>query len=288
MNISRNINITICLLFKTLLIVSGLSLIGGSIVMAGMNGEVELGQITNDKWNQLEKKRIFFAHHSVGNDILDGIEKIQTQYPEVKINVVKLDNPENITKTNEGAFFHGSAGENFDPLSKVSDFVEWNEKSIGGNVDVAFMKFCFVDITTRTDVPALFKNYRDNLLNLKNKYPKTKFVHVTVPLVSEKQGLAKWKHKLKGVIKGILGKDEFYENKKKYVFNEMMRKEYKGKEPVFDLAAIESTFPNGNRSIEGDNVESMVPEYTTDGGHLTPLGKEVVAEKLLIFLTDMD
>ncbi|MBW2608023.1 MAG: hypothetical protein JRD05_10355 [Deltaproteobacteria bacterium] len=71
----------------------------------------------------------------------------------------------------------------------------------------------------------------------------------------------------------------------------MLRKEYDGKEPVFDIAKIESTFPNGTRcsfTKDGKTYYSMVPEYTYDSGHLNETGRKKVAEQLLILLAQLN
>jgi hypothetical protein len=58
----------------------------------------------------------------------------------------------------------------------------------------------------------------------------------------------------------------------------------KARTPILDIAAIESTKPDGSRqSFELDGVTyfSMVPEYTTDGGHLNEIGRKIVAEQFV-------
>ncbi len=71
----------------------------------------------------------------------------------------------------------------------------------------------------------------------------------------------------------------------------MLIKQYEGKEPIFDIAKIESTFPDGTRSSftkDGKTYYSMVPEYTYDGGHLNETGRKKVAEQLLILLAQLN
>ena len=70
----------------------------------------------------------------------------------------------------------------------------------------------------------------------------------------------------------------------------MLIKEYAGKAPIFDLAKIESTYPDGKMLMYkgGNNVfPAMIPGYTYDGGHLSESGRRVVAEQLLIFLANL-
>jgi hypothetical protein len=96
-----------------------------------------------------------------------------------------------------------------------------------------------------------------------------------------------WWKSLKDRIKDLIGKTNFYDNRKRNQFNEMMRNEYSGKEPLFDLAKIESTYPDGKEltSIKDGKVQyTLIPDYTYDGGHLNERGRIMVAEKLLLFL----
>ena len=70
----------------------------------------------------------------------------------------------------------------------------------------------------------------------------------------------------------------------------MLKKEYEDKEPILDIAKIESTFPNGTRSLftkDGKTYYSMAPEYTYDGSHLNETGRKKVAEQLLIFMANL-
>jgi lysophospholipase L1-like esterase len=72
--------------------------------------------------------------------------------------------------------------------------------------------------------------------------------------------------------------------------NELLIKEYDGKEPVFDLAKTESTLPDGTRETftkDGKTHYSMVLEYTHDGGHLNETGHKKAAEQLLILLASL-
>jgi hypothetical protein len=124
---------------------------------------------------------------------------------------------------------------------------------------------------------------------LKVDYPNTTFVHFTVPL------LRKAKPSLKIWIEKILGKKKEYfdnaHNVKRNKFNDLLRKVYDGKEPLFDIAKIESTYMDGKRETfeaNGKTHYSLVPEYTDDGGHLNETGRKKVAEQLLIFLANLN
>jgi hypothetical protein len=66
-----------------------------------------------------------------------------------------------------------------------------------------------------------------------------------------------------------------------------MRREYGGREPLFDLAAVESTRPDGSRetlSLGGKTAFALHPGYTNDGSHLNEVGRRRAAEALLTLL----
>ena len=99
----------------------------------------------------------------------------------------------------DGGFIgHAFIGENEKPLLKIEDFDAKMRSGIGEQVDVAMMKLCYVDITSDTDVDALFATYRETIAALERDFPKVTFVHVTVPLMTEQGLLSKLKSRLTG------------------------------------------------------------------------------------------
>jgi len=241
--------------------------------------------IPGSAWKKLSKKRIYFGHQSVGNNIINGIKDLMKENSQINLNIVKTADPADF-KT--GIFAHSSVGENENPQSKIDAFASFVEKGIGDTANIAFFKFCFVDIDTGTDIQKLFTEYKSKMLLLKKQYPKTTFIHFTVPL------LKKSKTSLKSLIKKILGKNGgFFDNQhniKRNEFNDLLRNEFEGKEPVFDLSKLESTHPDGSMETftkDGENYYSLVPDYTDDGGHLNEKGRKIVAEQLLILLANL-
>jgi lysophospholipase L1-like esterase len=159
------------------------------------------------------------------------------------------------------------------------------ENGLGEKSDIAFFKFCNVDINSKTDVKALFNEYSKALASLKAKYPNTVYVHMTSPVRIVQTGI-------KVPLKKLLGKpiDGYDDNAKREEYNELMRKAYAVKEPLFDLAMIESTLPDGSRTTftkDGREYAYLAPEYTKDGGHLNEKGRKIVGEQLLIFLASL-
>ena len=80
------------------------------------------------------------------------------------------------------------------------------------------------------------------------------------------------------------------DNIKRNELNNMILQEYKGKEPVFDIALAEATLPNGKYvyfSRNGKSYYYLAEEYTKDGGHLNEAGRLHVAEQFLLTLADV-
>ncbi|MCK4787619.1 MAG: hypothetical protein KAV87_27935 [Desulfobacteraceae bacterium] len=236
-------------------------------------------------WAELKEKKIYFGHQSVGNNIIDGLKEWGRQKPEVKLRIIRLQDS---YKIDSPGLYQASIGKNNYPRSKIDAFVAAMRQGIGNSADVAFFKFCFVDINSGTNVYELFDYYVEKMALLKQEYPKMTFVHFTVPLLKRN------KISFKGYIKKLLGKsDGFFDdsnNIRRSEFNRLIREKYHGEERVFDLAGIESTYPDGRRcsfSKNGKIYYSLVPDYTNDGGHLNELGQKRVAEQILVFLAGL-
>jgi len=234
-------------------------------------------------WEKLSQKKIYFGHQSVGDNIMDGVKDLMKDNPQIQLNIVETSKQADFKIS---LFAHSAIGNNEDPISKIDAFTSSIKKGIGGKADVASLKFCFVDVHSSTDIKSLFNTYKNSMSLLKKDYPTTAFVHFTVPL------LRKTTPSLKTWIKKILGKKEGFfnglHNVKRNEFNNLLRKEYDGKEPLFDIALIESTYPDGKRETftkDEKSYFSLVPEYTDDGAHLNESGRKKVAEQLLILLS---
>jgi hypothetical protein len=260
------------------------------IVACSGGGEMETPKITykslNDipdsAWEALSKKKIYFGHQSVGFNIIDGIQDLKKDYPKIKLNIVETSDPKDF---NAGIFGHSRVGKNKEPDSKTADFLGFLENGIAKQADAAALKFCYVDVTADTDVQKVFDGYVQTTDALKAKYPNLKLIHFTVPLKTINTSWKTW-------LKKTMGKTdiwEYTENVKKNQYNDLMIAKYKGKEPVVDIAAIESTKPDGSRNTydyDGKTYYVMVPEYTYDGGHLNEDGRKRVAAAFLVTLVN--
>lgn len=242
-----------------------------------------LKDVSLELWTKLSQKKIYFGHQSVGYNIIDGIKDLMKENPQIKLNIVDTNNPADFDRP---LFAHSRVGKNVDPKSKTDSFAEFIRNGIGDKVDIAFFKFCYVDIDKGTDLKGLFQDYKTRMAQLEKDYPNVNFIHVTVPLRVTKTSWKTW-------VKEVTGRGDLYEyagNIERNEYNDLLRKEYEGKEPFFDLARIESTYPDGTRStfsIRGKTYFSLVPKYTKDGGHLNEQGRKVVAEQLLILFAHL-
>jgi hypothetical protein len=247
--------------------------------------DIEFRSIANvspKQWEQLGNQTIYFGHQSIGANVIEGIKDIMANNPSIRLDIVESASPRSPAA---GTLLHSRVGENTDPSSKIRDFAEVMNSGMGDAVHIAFFKFCYIDIDPATDVAKLFEDYRDAMEQLRDRYEKTSFVHVTVPLRTVQTGI-------KVPIKKVIGRPigGYADNIKRNEYNELLRHHYKDREPVFDLAMIESTSPDGKRvgfESGGQRYRSLVPEYTHDGRHLNELGRRVVAEQLLIFLAEL-
>lgn len=245
-----------------------------------------ISDVPNEVWEKLSLKKIYFGHQSVGNNIIDGIKDVMKTNPNVKLNIVETTD---LSQVKSGCFAHSKVGKNLDPISKINDFVNINENGIGNSADIAFFKFCYVDISEETDLVDIYKKYKKEMRSLAEKYSKTRFVHVTVPLNSKPKEPDSLFNKIKNFIKTVIGKGSNNNAAAKFEYNEMLRKEYTKEGELFDLALSESINRNGVKStvIKGnEQLQFLTPEFTNDGGHLNETGRIKVAEDFLIFIVN--
>lgn len=243
-----------------------------------------LSDVTPAAWVKLARKTIYFGHQSVGKNIIEGIRDIMKEHPEIKLHIVETTD---LAAFRSPVFANSPIGKNGAPLSKINGFKELMDQGMGNLVNIAFFKFCFDDIKEKTDVKMLFNHYSQTMDALTKKYPKTQFVYITVPLLKRKKAsLIFW-------IKGLSGKKSYFaaeNNISRYKFNELIREKYKGSGLLFDLARLESTKPDGTRESfekKGKIYYALTPAYTDDGGHLNMVGRQYIAQQLLIFLANL-
>jgi hypothetical protein len=251
-------------------LVAGLAVFAAAVVAAQARAATPEPTLKADL-ETVAKLSLFFGHQSVGGNLLDGVKRLAVEQG------VALDVAERAP--GPAGLSHAYIGANGDPAGKIRAFSE--AVNAGPSTDVALMKLCYVDFQAGTEPAALFRQYQAAVAELKQRRPGTTFVHVTAPLTTIQGG---WKP----LVKRLLGRETSYaENARRAAYNDLLRAAYAGKEPVFDLAQLESTRPDGNAETvewKGKAVPVLVSAYTDDGGHLNAAGQERMARAFVSFL----
>ncbi|SMC50386.1 hypothetical protein SAMN02746065_10389 [Desulfocicer vacuolatum DSM 3385] len=251
------------------------------------NGGASVDDLREDvpeSWQKLSNKRIFFGHQSVGYNIIDGIRQLLDENPQIQLEILEKKEVLNILP---GQLRHFKIGTNEDPESKTKDFAKILEPANQkGVVDVAFHKYCYIDFNKDTDIEKVFSNYKKQMDWMKSKYQHVRFVHFTVPLTAIQRGPKAW-------VKKILGKPVggMATNIKRNQFNLKLLEAYDGIDPIFDLARVQSTRPDGSLvyfTEKNKRYLSLYDGYSDDGGHLNKRGQKNVASRLLTFLAGVE
>jgi hypothetical protein len=201
--------------------------------------------------------KIFFAHASVGANILKGMDDLHSadssKYPLIQ----KSSGGTPPATTVNGAIYEFSRG-NPGWTVKISDFETyikngWHDTK----VDLAMNKFCYVDPKADWTV------YRDSMVALEAKYPGTRFVYWTMPLTTDKDS-------------NEVLRAQFNQNLRDWIAGQSNKL-------FFDLADIEAWSPDGQQQLftsQGQNYPRVFAGYTPDGGHLNQDAAKRVATGL--------
>jgi hypothetical protein len=238
-------------------------------------GNPMIGESIRKDLEVVAGRKVLFGHQSVGANIIAGLKDLVHQAGGPELNFVSIKD----TSFPKGPYFADAyVGKNSEPTTKCDAFVRLVGDMSRDRPDVALMKFCFVDIREGTNVDELFAYYQHAIADLKLTSPGVTIVHVTVPLIQSEPGWKQFARKIlrrENVVALRLAKMNAY--------NEKLRQSYAG-EPIFDLAAIESTFPDGRRNAfeyEGKELYSLISAYTDDGGHLNVVGRRSAASEFV-------
>jgi hypothetical protein len=148
-----------------------------------------LNGIPPETWSRLAAEKLYFGHQSVGYDIVNGVQDLVKLDPRIGLKIVETSDA---AAFDAPVFAHSKNGENKKPDVKIEAFERAMDGGLGGRVDVAFFKFCYVDITPETDVETLFTSYRASMGRLRERFPTTRFIHVTSPVTVVEAGPKAW------------------------------------------------------------------------------------------------
>jgi hypothetical protein len=210
-------------------------------------------------------------------NLLDGVAQFAATAG-VPVRIAQAPSAGNVAPATLG---HSFLAVNGDPYGKMQAF----ERAMGpqaAGLGIALVKLCYLDFTADTDAKALFARYRSMIERLREGHPGTVFVHVTVPLTGVQGGSM-------ALVKRLLGRAPYgiRENLRREEYNALLRQAYRGSEPIFDLARVESTAVDGRAvtvNWHGRTIPVMAPAYTDDGGHLNVAGKQRAARELIAVL----
>lgn len=247
-------------------------------IMVGMPHAVEADL------DALQRARVFFAHQSVGENILAGLRTLLRQTGR-ELAIVEWGGEPPVGGAAEppSVIWHTKVGRNEQPLTKCDEFRRLMDEGLATRVDVALLKFCYIDINERTDAEGLATRYIETLDDLARRHPAVTMLPVTAPLRQTPGGL--------GVLaRELLGRPNRSkaDNRARHRFNDRVRQAYAGR-PLFDLAAAQATRPDGRResfAADGSRIDALAAAYTDDGGHLNAVGQPVIAAALLRTLAD--
>jgi hypothetical protein len=232
-----------------------------------------MAKAADPQLSSLAQRKIFFAHQSVGANVLAGLAALAKE-GQVPLRIVESNAADALATP---GVVHAMVGKNEDPKSKLEHFEKLLDGP-GAQADLALMKLCYVDFNASTDPQALFDAYLARVEAVKKKRPGLVLVHVTAPLTTVQTGL-------KGFLKNAIGRAAAgeKENQARARYNALLRERFGGKEPVFDLAAVEAGKGGGACSFMRDGVSwpCLKPELSDDGGHLNARGQREAAEALV-------
>lgn len=224
--------------------------LAGKTGVVGLEAMRAYAQLTDADKEALRKKRVFFGHQSVGKNLIDGARAIGFPF----------------TKAEDSAAFaavtwgDAPVDRNGDPLRKIASFKRYvADQKIGGAVDVASFKFCWIDFESGTDVPGLLAKYDAEVSALAAANPKLKIVHVTPPLTTNDPGA----------------------NEVRWRFGRALVEKYRGQGIVFDLAEVVAT-QNDGTLCDKRGTPRMCDEWASDEGHLNGPGSERAAKAFVV------
>jgi hypothetical protein len=260
-------------------ILAGMLLAGAALALGTSSSSgASSGPEARLELEAVARRSILFGHQSVGMNLLDGLERLAAREG-LALQIVDVSRA---PVAAPGTLAHFFVGQNRSPYSKLDGFARALGAISTGSPDIAIVKFCYVDFEPGTDVAALFARYQATLGDLQALHPRTRFVHVTAPLSEVQAGPKAW-------VKRLLGRTPYglAENARREEFNALVRNAYAGREPVFDLALVESTLADGTRSTvewNGRKVPVLASRFTDDGGHLNEEGRLRAAREFLAVL----
>ena len=232
------------------------------------------------RWGAVASRTIYFGHQSVGRDLIAGIDRLNNDRA-IGLSLIQTDDPNSLAGP---AFVHFLAGSNRDYASKNAALLRLLKTRKRADGAIVLLKYCYVDIRDDLNPDVIFASYCEMTETIQSEYLDVTVVHATMPLTTVESVFRARTRQIMG--RPTLRKASIARHR----YNELLRGEFAGNDPIFDLARVEATRPDGTLSTfvsHGSPIETLTPENTYDGGHLTPQCQLAAAGALLNVLADV-
>ena len=242
---------------------------------------VDMTQVKQDL-EVLAQARVLLGHQSVGRDVLAGLRSLVSENG-ADVRVIDIDGT---PPDDAPGVFSSHIGQNGDPESKCEMFSQLLTRPERPQYDLAMMKFCYADLREGTPLSAdqMVDRYARMVDSIRSMRPDVRLLHVTVPLKADPIGKKAWLKRKLG-----MSVESDAANVMRNDFNAKLKERF-ANEPLFDLAAVESTYADGGRSSfdrDGRTVYTLARAYTHDGGHLNPAAQRLAAASFVRTLADV-
>lgn len=225
----------------------------GKFIQIGYSNCQEVARFPKPLFDKIGQLKWYFAHASVGANIMDGIADLHSLDPasyQIRGASAGAAPP---ASTEGGVIYEHQRG---NPGWKAK-FDMFHACVSNGwrfpRVNVVVDKLCYIDETASVNY------YVNSMTNLEAACPDTIVVYTTMPLMTGEDG----------------------ENYLRNGYNHRLRDWCRANGKVlFDIADIEAHDPKGALcayTYRGKTCQKLCSEYTKDGGHLNHEGRQLVA-----------
>lgn len=224
-------------------------------------------QITSEQMDFLRTKKILFASRSFGLNLRDGLSGLAAQNSMYNIlgNYQRYDVfnqggdlsiiPADIYETRNFVHFLATYWPHSKRIDEVDQLLRNDPWKFSEDVDIVMIFFHYAR-------PEMFPYYSEKLDALRADFPHIQFIYACA-----------------GYMEGATHASE---NQASFEFNELLKAEYLGEVPIYDLGAI--------LSKDGAAGKSYAPEYSNDPAGVHPdsaLGEAVMGKGFLVLLHAM-
>jgi hypothetical protein len=246
------------------------------------NRATTLRDVDPARLRAIAARRVLLAHASLGQAMAAGVQHFVDTMDGVGVRVMRGVPPSDDRMAAIIALDHAAGT---DARNQAAAFADAVTATLGSSGGIALFGYTASDVTETTDVDALFAAFRAATRDIEWLSPRVQFVPMTIPLTCSGEPT------ITRLVTRSLGRDvDFERNRRRNRFNRLLIDDFAGSNPVFDLARLQSTRPDGTRAFEFDGHElvySLASEYTNADGGLNDAAQRMLAEQLLVFLAGM-